>query len=54
MELALNASLRHLSSKKYELLYIARNPWMSNFQRNWKHAIWSSVAPENLFRVHEG
>ena len=26
---------------------ISGKPWMSTFQRNWKHAISSSVAPEN-------
>ena len=39
---------------KYRLLYIAGKPWMSTFQRNWKHAISSSVAPENPLWVQGG
>ena len=27
---------------------------MSTFQRNWERTDWTSVAPENLFRVQEG
>ena len=42
------------SCAKYGLLYISGNPWMSTFQRNWKCAIWSHVAPENPFRVQGG
>ena len=39
---------------KYGLLYISGKPWMSTFQRNWKHAIWSSVAPKNPLWVQGG
>ena len=39
---------------KYGLLYIAGKPWMSTFQRNWKRAISSSVAPENPLWVQGG
>ena len=39
---------------KYGLLYIAGKPWMSTFQRNWKHAILSSVAPEYPLWVQGG
>ena len=39
---------------KYGLLYIAGKPWMSTFQRRWERANWSSVAPENPFRVQGG
>ena len=39
---------------KYGLLYISGKPWMSTFQRNWKRAISSSVAPENPLWVQGG
>ena len=39
---------------KYGLLYIAGKPWISTFQRNWKRAISSSVAPENPLWVQGG
>ena len=39
---------------EYGLLYIAGKPWMSTFQRNWKQAISSSVAPENPLWVQGG
>ena len=54
MELPLNANLRHLSlSKVWTIIYFWKSR-MSTFQHNLKRAIWSSVAPENLFRVQGG
>ena len=53
MYLAFNAKLRH-QFPNYELLYITGKLWMSTFQRRREHANWSSVAPENPFRVQGG
>ena len=53
--LALNASLRRqFLVKVWTIIDIAGKTWISTFQRNWKHAISSSVAPENPLWVQGG